>query len=61
MGNFFIGLGQNRVLLAAIAGWTVAQVLKTLLVLIIDKELRLERLMGSGGMPSSHSATTCAL
>jgi len=36
-------------------------VLKTILVLIIEKELRLERLMGSGGMPSSHSATTCAL
>ena len=61
MGEFFAGLGQNRVLLAAVTGWTVAQVLKTLLVLIMEKELRLERLMGSGGMPSSHSATTCAL
>ena len=61
MGEYFTGLLTNRVLLAAVAGWTMAQVLKTLLVLVIDKELRLERLMGSGGMPSSHSATTCAL
>jgi len=61
MVEFFRGLLENRVLLAAIAGWTGAQVLKTILVLIIEKELRLERLMGSGGMPSSHSATTCAL
>lgn len=61
MGDILIGLWENKVLIAAVAGWTVAQVLKTILVLIIDKELRLERLMGSGGMPSSHSATVCAL
>lgn len=61
MNPFFTGLLHNRVLLAAVAGWTAAQVLKTILVLIMDHELRLERLMGSGGMPSSHSATTCAL
>jgi len=61
MLDYLADLLQNRVLLAAVAGWTAAQVLKTILVLIIEKELRLERLMGSGGMPSSHSATTCAL
>ena len=61
MGDFLRGLFENRVLLSAIAGWTAAQVLKTILVFVIDKELRLERLVGSGGMPSSHSATTCAL
>jgi len=61
MGDYFAGLLENRALMAAVAGWTVAQVLKTILVLIMEKELRLERLMGSGGMPSSHSATTCAL
>lgn len=61
MHDFFAGLLQNRALLSAIAGWTSAQVLKTILVLVMDHELRLERLMGSGGMPSSHSATTCAL
>ena len=55
-------MGEELVLNGySIAGWTAAQVLKTILVLIIEKELRLERLMGSGGMPSSHSATTCAL
>lgn len=61
MGEYLSGLGQNRVLLAAVAGWFAAQLIKTLLVLIMEGELRLERLMGSGGMPSSHSATTCAL
>ena len=61
MGVYFTGLLTNRVLLAAVAGWTTAQVLKTLLVLLMEKELRLERLMGSGGMPSSHSAFVMAI
>lgn len=61
MGNFFEGILQNAVLLAAVIGWSAAQIIKTILVLILDKELRLERLVGSGGMPSSHSATVCAL
>ena len=61
MGEFFRGLWENRVLLAAAAGWVTAQVLKTIIVLIMEHELRWERLMGSGGMPSSHSATVCAL
>lgn len=61
MGTFLRGMLENRVLLAAVTGWTVAQVLKTILVLVMEGELRLERLMGSGGMPSSHSATVCAM
>ena len=60
MADFFWELLQNRVLMAAAAGWLAAQVLKTLLVLIMERELRWERLVGSGGMPSSHSATVCA-
>lgn len=61
MGTFFSQLMENKVLIAAVLGWTAAQLIKTLLVLILERELRLERLMGSGGMPSSHSATVCAL
>lgn len=61
MGNFFAGLLENRVLLAAVSGWMTAQILKTILVLIMEKELRWERLVGSGGMPSAHSSTVCAL
>ena len=61
MGDFLTGIWENRMLMAAIFGWLVAQILKTLLVLLLEKELRWERLFGSGGMPSSHSATVCAL
>ena len=51
----------NQVLMSAVAGWTVAQVLKTIIDLILNKNFNAERLVGSGGMPSSHSATVCGL
>lgn len=61
MGSFFQALVRNHMLLAAVFGWTAAQVTKVILVLLLDRQLRWERLFGSGGMPSSHSATVCAL
>lgn len=59
--TFFIELLQNRILICALAGWTIAQILKTLIHLLFTKKFVAERLVGSGGMPSSHSATVCAL
>ena len=58
---FLQGLIHNPVLVAGIMGWFVAQVLKTVIHLLITKKLVWERMVGSGGMPSSHSATVCAL
>lgn len=60
MGKF-VGLFHNYVLIAALLAWLVAQVCKTLLVLVTKKKFDAERLVGSGGMPSAHSATVCAL
>ena len=54
-------LFQNRILIAAVTGWLVAQLLKTIIHLYFTKSFVPERLVGSGGMPSSHSATVCAL
>ena len=51
----------NQVLVSAVVGWTVAQVLKTLIDFALNKSFNAERLVGSGGMPSSHSATVCGL
>ena len=51
----------NTIFLSAATGWLVAQVLKTIIHLILTKEFVAERLVGSGGMPSCHSATVCAL
>ena len=51
----------NQVLISAVLGWTVAQVLKTIIDCILNRSFNPERLVGSGGMPSSHSSTVCAL
>lgn len=59
--SFISELLQNTVFLSAALGWLVAQVLKTLIHFIITKQFVAERMVGSGGMPSSHSATVCAL
>lgn len=59
--TFLDGLIRNPVFVAAVMGWFVAQVLKTLIHFMIHKEFIWERMVGSGGMPSSHSATVCAL
>ena len=52
---------HNPVLIAPIVSWLLAQALKFIINLIVTKELKLERLVGGGGMPSSHSATVGAL
>ena len=52
---------QNEILMSAVTAWCVAQVLKTLIHLWFTRSFVAERLVGSGGMPSSHSATVCAL
>lgn len=58
--RFFQELTNNTIFLSAAAGWLIAQILKTLLHLLFTKKFVAERLVGSGGMPSSHSATVCA-
>lgn len=59
--DFVTELIQNKIFISAALGWLVAQVLKTLIHFILTKQLVAERMVGSGGMPSSHSATVCAL
>ena len=52
---------ENRVLISSVTGWLIAQLLKTIIHLYFTKSFVPERLVGSGGMPSSHSATVCGL
>ena len=59
--NFFSELAQNKILISAASGWVIAQILKTIIHTCFTKNFDAERLVGGGGMPSSHSATVCAL
>ena len=52
---------SNSILNVAVVAWSAAQILKTLFTLLFTGKLNLERLVGAGGMPSSHSAMTCSL
>lgn len=59
--NVWNELISNQVLVSSITGWVVAQLLKTIIDCTLNRSFSPERLVGSGGMPSSHSATVCAL
>lgn len=59
--NFLTELVQNKIFISAASGWVIAQVLKTIIHTCFTKNFVAERLVGGGGMPSSHSATVCAL
>lgn len=54
-------IAGNRAITAAVVAWAVAQAIKVLLTLAISKRFDSSRVLGSGGMPSSHSSTVCAL
>lgn len=59
--SFLYDLIHNMIFISAVLGWFIAQLLKTIIHLFITKKFEAERMVGSGGMPSSHSATVCAL
>ncbi len=52
---------NNQVMATVVTAWALAQIIKTLIILRIEHRFVPERLIGSGGMPSSHSATVCSL
>ena len=52
---------NNRILMAALLAWAVAQVSKTIYELVRQRKLVISRLVSSGGMPSSHSALVTGL
>ncbi|QUH26637.1 divergent PAP2 family protein [Serpentinicella alkaliphila] len=59
--NFIDSLSNNKIFWAAVLAWFIAQTLKVIHTLIIDKRINFSRFVGSGGMPSSHSALVTAL
>lgn len=52
---------ENKILVSAAMSWLVAGVLKMIIELMINKKLQIKRIFGSGGMPSSHTATVISL
>lgn len=55
-------IASNYPLVMAFCAWFLAQVIKFVLTLIVCREnLTAKTILSSGGMPSSHTATVCAL
>ena len=59
--NLWNELISNKIFISAVTGWLIAQILKTVIHMLLTRSFSAERLVGSGGMPSSHSSTVCAL
>lgn len=57
----FEGILYNLPLRAALLSWAIAQGAKIILTFITEKRFDATRLVGTGGMPSSHSSLVMAL
>lgn len=53
-------LEYNYIILSAVIAWAAAQIIKTVLWFMKNKKINVERLLGAGGMPSSHSSFVTA-
>jgi uncharacterized protein len=56
-----VELLANKALWTALAASTIAQILKVLIVRSLTTKWSPERMLETGGMPSSHTAQVCAL
>jgi len=59
--DYFTELFNNKALGVAVVAWFIAQLMKVILTIILDKRFDMNRFVGSGGMPSSHTSTVMGL
>lgn len=59
--NILSTLTSNYIINVGFVAWMSAQILKTLFTLILTRKFVPERMVGAGGMPSSHSALTSSI
>lgn len=59
--NNFIGFLQNKFIYVPFLLWFFIQLFKVVYDLVTTKKFNFKRIMGAGGMPSSHSAVVTGL
>lgn len=59
--QIFSEIIRNKFIIVPFVLWFGIQIFKTVTDLAINKKLNVKRLMGAGGMPSSHSAVVTSL
>lgn len=61
MKEFFVQIVQNKYLYIPLLTWFSIQLFKVIYDLVTTKKFNFKRILGAGGMPSSHSAVVMAL
>ena len=61
MNNTFLGLVTNKYIYIPFLLWFVIQLFKLIYDLVKTKQFNFKRIIGAGGMPSSHSAVVTSL
>ena len=59
--GFINSFFNNKILLTSFIAWFIAQTLKVVHTLVVDKRFNVSRFVCSGGMPSSHSSFVMSL
>ena len=61
MNNIFVQLVHNKIFLTVLSSWVIAQSLKVIVGYFIQKKIDFRWFVGTGGMPSSHTAGASCL
>jgi uncharacterized protein len=61
MKDFFLQIYNNKILMATISAWLIAQTIKVVIGVFRKKKFDFRLFIGSGGMPSSHASGAACL
>lgn len=61
MGHIFIDIFSNKPLMVTMSGWLIAQSIKVTIGIIRQRRFDFRWFVGTGGMPSSHTAGASCL
>ena len=59
--NVFREIVRNKCIWLPIILWFLIQIFKVIVDLVKNRKLNIKRIIGAGGMPSSHSAIVCSV
>ncbi len=59
--NILTEIVRNKCIYVPFILWFLIQTFKVVSDLVVNKKLNVKRIIGAGGMPSSHSAVVCSL
>jgi hypothetical protein len=61
MNDIFVQIVRNKIFLTVLSSWVIAQSLKVIIGFFIQKKVDFRWFVGTGGMPSSHTAGASCL